>query len=74
LQKHIPGQRRCLFLQKRREKILGIGKDEGKAIVKYIRISSSKVKIVLDLIRNKSLDEAYGIVKKYTKSSFGGVI
>lgn len=57
------------LLTKAERKILGIGKDEGKAIVKYIRISSSKVKIVLDLIRNKSLDEAYGIVKNTPKAA-----
>ncbi len=40
-----------------------------KAIVKYVRISSSKVKIVLDLIRGKSVDEAYGILMHTPKAA-----
>lgn len=36
---------------------------EAKAIARYVRISPSKVKIVLDLIKNKPLNEAYAILK-----------
>ncbi len=36
---------------------------EARATAKFVRISSSKVKIVLDLIRNKPLSEAYAILK-----------
>jgi large subunit ribosomal protein L22 len=39
------------------------------ALVKYIRISSSKVAIVLDLIRGKKVDEALSILKFTPKSS-----
>lgn len=57
------------LLTKKERKVLGIGKDEGKAILRYARISSRKVKIVLDLIKNKSLEEAYAIVKNTPKAA-----
>ena len=40
-----------------------------KAIVKYIRISSSKVKLVIDLIRGKNVDEALAILKNTQKAA-----
>jgi len=60
-------------LTKREKKKLGIGRDEGRAYVPHIRISARKVKIVLDLIRGKKLDEAYGIVR-YTPKAASEVI
>ena len=42
---------------------------EAKAKVTYVRISPRKVKIVLDLIRGKSIDEALAIVKFTNKSA-----
>jgi large subunit ribosomal protein L22 len=36
---------------------------EAKAHVRYVRISPSKVKIVLDLVRGKKLDEAISILR-----------
>ena len=51
------------ILTKKEKKVLGIGKDEGRAIVKHVRVSSRKAKLVIDLIRNKGIDEAYGIMK-----------
>jgi len=57
------------LLTKKEKKVLGIGKDEGRAILKYARISSRKVKIVLDLIKDKGIDEAYGIVKYTPKAA-----
>lgn len=51
------------ILTKKERKILGIGKDEGRAIVKHARVSSRKAQLVIDLIRNKDIDEAYGILK-----------
>lgn len=57
------------LLTKKEKKILGIGKDEGRAILKYARISSRKVKIVLDLIKEKGIDEAYGILKFTPKAA-----
>lgn len=57
------------LLTKKEKKTLGIGKDEGRAILKHARISSRKVKIVLDLIKNKGIDEAIGIVKYTPKAA-----
>jgi len=57
------------LLTKKEKKVLGIGKDEGRAILRYARISSRKVKIVLDLIKNKTLDEAYAIIKYTPKAA-----
>ncbi len=57
------------LLTKKEKKVLGIGKDEGRAALKYARISSRKVKIVLDLIKNKGIEEAYGILKFTPKAS-----
>ena len=42
---------------------------EAKAILRYARISSRKVKIVADLIRGKNIDEALAIVKFTPKAS-----
>jgi large subunit ribosomal protein L22 len=57
------------LLTKKERKAVGIGKDEGKAILRYARISSRKVKIVLDLIKNKGIEEAYGILKFTPKAA-----
>jgi len=57
------------ILTKNEKKSLGIGKDEGRAILRYARISSTKVKIVIDLIRGKDLDEAYAIIKYTPKAA-----
>ena len=42
---------------------------EAKAVLRYARISSRKVKIVADLIRGKKVDEALAIVKYTPKAS-----
>ena len=42
---------------------------EACATLKYARISSRKVKIVIDLIRGKSVDEALAIVKFTPKAA-----
>ena len=42
---------------------------EAKAYLKYARISPRKVKIVLDLIRNKDVDIAMGILKNTPKAA-----
>ncbi len=57
------------LLTKKEKKALGIGKDEGRAILRHARISPRKVKIVLDLIKNKGIDEAYGIVRYTPKAA-----
>ena len=60
---------RAPVLTKRERKAEGIGLDEAKAILNYTRISARKVKIVLDLIRGKNLEEAYAIVKFTPKAA-----
>ena len=50
------------LLSKKERKVLGVGKDQGKSIAKYIRISPQKVRVVIDLIKGKNLDEAYAIL------------
>lgn len=47
---------------KKQRKMLGMGKDQGIATAKYIRVTPRKMKIVIDLIKNKPLDEAYAIL------------
>jgi large subunit ribosomal protein L22 len=42
---------------------------EARAELKYVRISPRKVKIVLDLIRDKKCDEAMAILKHTPKSA-----
>ncbi len=42
---------------------------EARAILRYARISSRKVKIVADLIRGKKVEEALAIVKFTPKAS-----
>lgn len=61
--------RRPAILTKKEKREQGIGNDEAKAIHKYARISSRKVRIVIDLIKNKSLNEAYGILKFTPKAA-----
>lgn len=42
---------------------------EAKAVLKYARISPRKVKIVIDLIRNKPVGEAMAILKNTPKAA-----
>lgn len=42
---------------------------EARAKLSYARISSRKVKIVIDLIRNKSVSTAMGILKNTPKAA-----
>ena len=42
---------------------------EARATLSYARISSRKVKVVLDLIRNKPVGEAMGIIKNTPKAA-----
>ncbi|MCR5594155.1 MAG: 50S ribosomal protein L22 [Saccharofermentans sp.] len=49
--------------------MLGLGRDQGTATAKYVRISPRKVKIVADLIKGKSLDDAYAILTYTPKAA-----
>lgn len=57
------------LLSKKERKVLGVGRDEGKAIAKYVRITPRKMKIVIDLIKGKSLDDAYAILMYTPKAA-----
>ena len=64
-----PRSKKAPFLTSKEKKVLGIGKDMGMSSLKFARISSSKVKIVLDLIKGKGIDEAYAILKYTPKGA-----
>lgn len=57
------------ILTKKERKVLGVGKDQGKAIAKYVRITPRKMSVVIDLIKGKSLDEAYAILMYTPKAA-----
>jgi large subunit ribosomal protein L22 len=50
------------LLTKKERKVLGVGKDQGKAIAKYVRVTPRKMSIVINLIKGKSLEDAYAIL------------
>ncbi|NLC25535.1 MAG: 50S ribosomal protein L22 [Fastidiosipila sp.] len=50
-------------LTKKERKYLGIGRDEGRASVKHLRMNSKKVNLLTSLIRGKSLREALAILE-----------
>lgn len=56
-------------LTKKEKKKLGLINKESKAILRYARISARKVKIVIDLIRNKRVSEALAILKNTPKAA-----
>ena len=58
---------------KKQRKLLGMGRDQGIATAKYIRIAPRKVRVVADLIKGKSLDDAYAILT-YTPKAASPVI
>lgn len=51
------------LLSKKERKVLGIGRDQGVATAKNVRINAFKVQAVLNTIRGKSLDDAYALLK-----------
>jgi len=61
--------RRLPTLTKKEKKELGVGKDEGRATLKYVRISSRKVRIVNNLIKNKGVAEAKAILRNTPKAA-----
>lgn len=60
-------------LTKKEKKVLGIGKDEGRVVLRHARVPSRKAKLVIDLIRNKGIDEAYAILK-YTPRNAADIL
>jgi len=66
---HSTRNKKPVILTKKERKALGIGKEEGRASVRNIRISSGKVKLVLDQIKGKGTHEAFAIIKNLRKSA-----
>lgn len=64
-----PKYRKPAVLTKRERKLLGIGRDQGKAILRFAGVAPRKAKIVLDLIKGKPIDEAYAIVRYTPKAA-----
>lgn len=64
-----PKSQKVALLTKKERKALGIGKDEGRAEAKYVRMSSRKANVVIALIKGKSLDEAVAILKYTPKAA-----
>ena len=58
-----------ITLTKKERKALGIGRDEGRASLRNVRIAAGKAKLVCDQIVGKSIQEAYSIVKNTPKSA-----
>jgi large subunit ribosomal protein L22 len=56
-------------VQKRAEKHMAERDTRPSAHAKHVRISSSKVKIVVDLIRGKNVDDALAILKFTPKAA-----
>ena len=50
-------------LTKKEKKLIGVGKDEVRAQLKFARISARKIKIVADTIKNKNVNEAMNILR-----------
>ena len=57
------------LLTKKERKVLGIGRDEGRASVRNVRIASGKVRLVLNRIKGKSIQEAFALVKNTPKAA-----
>ena len=58
-----------IILTKKERKVLGIGRDEGRASLRNIRIAAGKAKLVCDQIVGKNIYEAFSIVKNTPKSA-----
>ena len=61
--------RKPQLLTKKERKVLGVGRDQGKAIARNIRITPRKVNVVINTIKGKSLDEAYAILQYTPKAA-----
>jgi large subunit ribosomal protein L22 len=57
------------LLSKKERKVLGIGKDQGLAVARNVRISPRKVAVVVNLIKGKGIDEAYAILTYTPKAA-----
>lgn len=58
-----PRYAKSRLLTKRERKVLGIGRDEGRARLSYLRMNAFKVNALIRLIVGKPLEEAYAILQ-----------
>ncbi|MCL2057861.1 MAG: 50S ribosomal protein L22 [Oscillospiraceae bacterium] len=58
-----------VILTKKERKALGIGKDEGRASIRNVRISSGKVRLLLNQIKGKRIHEAFAIIRNTPKAA-----
>ena len=49
-------------LTKKERKVLGVGRDQGKATLKHLRMNAFKVNALIRQVVGKSLEEAYAIL------------
>lgn len=56
-------------LTKKERKVLGIGKDRGIAKINHVRVSPSKISVVVRNIINKQVDEAITILQYTPKAA-----
>ena len=64
-----PKSKKMKILTKSQKKELGIGKNEGRATLKYARVPAKKAKAVIDIVKDKGLDEAYGILRNTSNAA-----
>jgi large subunit ribosomal protein L22 len=67
--KPVRKSRKPVLLTKKEKKVLGVGRDEGRAVAKYVRVAQRKINVVVDLIKGKPIDEAYAILKYTPKAA-----
>ncbi|MFA5586657.1 MAG: 50S ribosomal protein L22 [Saccharofermentanales bacterium] len=61
--KETPRNAKKRVLTKRERKVIGIGRDEGRARVSHLRMNAFKVNALIRLLVNKPLEEAYAILQ-----------
>lgn len=68
-----PQNKKLRHLTKKERKELGIGRDQGIATQKNVRMSPVKANLVCRLIKGKDLDEAYAILQ-YTPRAVAPIL
>ncbi len=61
--KQTPRNQKARVLTKKERKVLGIGRDEGRASLRHLRMNAFKVNALIRLVVGKPLEEAYGILQ-----------
>jgi len=61
--KETPRNQKSRRLTKREKKVLGIGRDEGRARISHLRMNAFKVNALIRTVVGKPLEEAYAILQ-----------